>query len=123
MRNFEEMYDVDLLQEAIPGMVEKINEYTCEDSLPRQGEVVYIIDTIAAGWEGLLQPESIVSEFDLDVEPDDEWVWEHIDEAEAKLTEQAQEHINGVLPDYLGIGFGHVEWNGDYGLLLWWLED
>jgi hypothetical protein len=122
MHSFGEIYNVEGLKGQIPNMVKELDNLIPDDYTPCQGEVVYIVDTIAEDWEGVNQPESIVQAFGLDIDPHDEWVWEHIEEAEARLTEQAQEQINGVLPDHLGIGFGSAGWSGDYGLLLWWVE-
>lgn len=121
MRSFSELYDVEELKAQLPGIVEEIRKYQ-QDYEPQQGDVAYIIDTIAADWEDCKQPESIVDVFDLDIDPEDEWVWEAIEDAEWKLTEQAQEAINGALPENLGIGFGHAQFSADYGLILWHVE-
>lgn len=119
MKLFSELYNAGALKATLPKTIEEINNLL--DYEPQQGEVVWMLDTI--GHAGNAQPEAIAKFFELDIDPSDEWVWEAIEEAEWKLTEQAQALINGDLPDYLGIGFGHEPWGGDYGLLLWWIED
>jgi len=121
MRNFNELYDVEGLREELPAIVGEIENMMQGETL-MHGEG-FIIDTISPGWRGTYQPEDIVDVFDLDVDPDWAWVWEAIDEAEWKLTEQAQDAMNGALPDHFGIGFGSSEYDGDYGLMLWYLED
>lgn len=121
MKTFGELYNIEALKKELPRIVKEVRELQ-NGREPQQGEMAYIIDTVSPDWAGRYQPQDIVETFDLDVDWEDEWVWEAIDEAEWKLTEQAQEAINGDLPDTLGIGFGHADHSGDYGLILWHVE-
>lgn len=120
MKTFNEMYAVDKLKEKLPFIVGLI-DWSCECCEPDVGEMVYVLDLISPWWMEEYQPIDIVKEFGLNIEADDDWVYEFIDEAEGVLTQQAQETLNSILPDHLGVGFGHTEPDGDYGLLLWWL--
>jgi len=124
---FSEMYRVDELRKQIPGIVDEVRQLMeADDIKPQQGETMYMIDCITPDAAGIYQPNEIVDAWGLDVDFEDEyvrdWIWDEIDRWAMELTEQAQDAIGDLLPDWLGVGFGNMEFCSDYGLILWYEE-
>jgi len=79
----------------------------------------YILETIAGGWEGRYQAETICDFFSIPYEPDNEWIWEDIDSHAEKVSEALTERVSDLLEDgHIHLFFGHHHASGDYGLLL-----
>lgn len=75
------------------------------------------VDTISPGWRGIHQVEDVAEFFGIDVDPNDVWPWDDVEDA----AEGAADELSAALEE-LGVTdwyvvFGHAEGDGDYGLL------
>jgi len=88
-----------------------------------------MLHLVAADWEGVTQPESILPFLGIeDIEPDDEFVWEEIDKVASETSDKLNHWLN--LPDELTVNgitycdpyltFGTMEHSADYGILVCW---
>jgi hypothetical protein len=81
------------------------------------GSYIALVETVASGKWGCKMPEALVPFFELDITPNDEWVWEAIDGFSSDLA--------SVLTEELGLPgsfyFSSHEADGSY--CLWYTED
>ena len=82
----------------------------------KETAAVWRIDTISPGAAGTHQPEEIISFLDLDLDPDDEWVWEDIDCEAGVLDDKLNKVLDGMLPEHFFLSLGHCEWMGTIAL-------
>ncbi len=90
------------------------------DFEPFEGETAtYLLDIFAADWRGVYIPHDIITRFDLDIDPDDAWVWEEIEAFAGEAADFLNEKINLTSKKYdVSLILGTNEFSSDWGLLL-----
>ena len=83
---------------------------------------VWYLETIASGWEGSNQPETIVEYFGIDTHPEDEFVWDDIDAKASSTADKLNAACSAVLGDNLSLFFGGCDGDGSYCLAIAYVQ-
>ena len=111
-----ELYDVHALWVDIQVLIDET-----WDNVEYEHGFIGVLDTISPGDRGIHQIEDAIDLFELDIEPEDEWAWNAVDEVADRLADELTVALHkeyGLAPEYF-LSFGNHEYLGDYELELW----